>query len=460
MNLKGSHVVHPFRIRSLNTNRVQGGSHVLLWLQASVRASSNHALEYAIEQANESRKPLIASFVLTPSYPEANERHYFFLLEGLADAGKALRERAIPFVVREGDPPKVILDLSGDACLVVTDRGYLRHQREWRARVAESIDCPLIQVESDVVVPVESVSTKEEYAAATIRPKIHRLLPEFLVPLVEGRVHQPLPDPGWETQPWQDPNRILSRLDIDRSVLAPKGFQGGTMEARRRLQEFIAIRLDRFASDRNDPNSHTLSCMSPYLHFGQISPLEIALAVKASGSLSVDAYLEELIVRRELSMNFVFYSQNYDSIDCLPSWAGKTLGDHIRDRREYTYSFREFEEGKTHDPAWNAAQEEMRRTGKMHGYMRMYWGKKILEWSETPQEAFRNALSLNNRYELDGRDPNGYAGVAWCFGKHDRPWGERPVFGKVRCMGTKGLARKFDIEAYVMKMAAGMPDAI
>jgi len=241
--LKGFHGIQPSRIRFLNTNRVQRGPDVILWLQASVRTSCNHALEYAIEQANELQKPLTALFVMTPAYPEANERHYSFLLEGLADAGKALRRRGIPLVVREGDPAGMVTDLAGDACLVVTDRGYLRHLREWRARVAESIECPLIQVESDVVVPVDTVSEKEEYAAATIRPKIHRHLPEFLVPLAERRLHHPRPDPGWETCPWEDPGHILSGLDIDRSVPPAKGFRGGTTEARRRLQEFLVTGL-------------------------------------------------------------------------------------------------------------------------------------------------------------------------------------------------------------------------
>jgi deoxyribodipyrimidine photo-lyase len=314
----------------------------------------------------------------------------------------------------------------------------------------------MIQLESDVVVPVEAVSGKEEYTAATIRPKIHHLLPEFLVPLAEKRLHDPSPDPGWGTIPWDNPRRILSGLDPDRSVPPVEGFRGGTMEAQKQLREFIATGLERFNQERNDPNKNALSGMSPFLHFGQISPLEIALAVKSSGSHSTDSYLEELIIRRELSMNFVFYNQNYDSLESLPSWAKRTLEAHLRDGREFIYSFSEFEEGRTHDPVWNAAQEAMKRTGKMHGYMRMYWGKKILEWSETPEEAFGTALTLNNRYELDGRDPNGYAGVAWCFGKHDRPWGERPVFGKVRYMGARGLERKFDTRAYIMKITGGM----
>jgi deoxyribodipyrimidine photo-lyase len=194
------------------------------------------------------------------------------------------------------------------------------------------------------------------------------------------------------------------------------------------------------------------SGLSPYLHFGQISPLFVALEVKKSGKKGKEDFLEELIVRRELAVNFVHYNSAYDSFNCLPQWAKATLHAHLEDKREYAYSLKDLENAKTHDPYWNAAQEEMRISGKMHGYMRMYWGKKILEWTRSPEEAFRRALYLNNKYNIDGRDPNGFAGVAWCFGKHDRPWKERQIFGKVRYMSSHGLERKFEIEKYVRKI--------
>jgi deoxyribodipyrimidine photo-lyase len=226
------------------------------------------------------------------------------------------------------------------------------------------------------------------------------------------------------------------------------------MAAQELLMGFIRENLDRYPAYRNDPVAGVLSCMSPYLHFGQISPLSIALNILETKSPSAGTYLEELIVRRELSMNFVHYNPLYDEFSGLPDWARKTLLSHSGDLREYTYRFSEFESARTHDPFWNAAQREMVLTGKMHGYMRMYWGKKILEWSETPEEAYRTALALNNRYELDGRDPNGYAGIAWCFGKHDRAWQERPVFGKIRYMNAAGLNRKFDAARYVARIEA------
>lgn len=449
-------MIHPSRIQPLNTRSIQDGRYVLYWMQSSQRVECNHALEYAVGAADEHNLPVVVAFGLTERFPEANLRHYTFMLEGLEEVRKGLRRRGIRFVLLRRSPELAAVELAREASLVVADRGYLRMQRQWRRHVAKNAPCAVIQVESDAVVPVETASPKEEYTAGTLRPKLQRILRDYLVPLAERPLRKESLSLPLDVEGENDFQALPGRMAIDRTVAPVKTARGGTAQAKALLGEFIANGLRHYNDLRNDPGLDCSSHLSPYLHFGQISPLGIALAVKASRSPSADAYLEELIVRRELSMNFVSCNENYDSLNCLPSWAGKTLGDHARDRREFTYSFTEFEEGRTHDPAWNAAQEEMRRTGKMHGYMRMYWGKKILEWSETPEEAFRTALTLNNRYELDGRDPNSYAGVAWCFGKHDRPWGERPVFGKVRYMGARGLARKFDIKAYVTKNTGGM----
>jgi deoxyribodipyrimidine photo-lyase len=333
--------------------------------------------------------------------------------------------------------------------LAVVDRGYLKIQKYWREYAAERMDCPLIQVESDVIVPVEEASPKEEYAAATFRPKINKKLDHFLIPLkpTDPLMHSLSLD--FDHFNIHDIGKAISKLRIDRSVQKAKYYQGGPQEARKHLQTFLESKLDRFPELRNDPTLDYLSQMSPYLHFGQISPLFIALKTLKTKSPGTEAFLEELIVRRELSMNFVFYNEQYDSFEAVPAWAKKTLKTHQMNRRLFLYSLKELERAKTHDPYWNAAQQEMVLKGKMHGYMRMYWGKKIIEWSKTPQEAFQKALYLNNKYELDGRDPNGFTGVAWCFGKHDRPWGERPIFGQVRYMNDKGLKRKFDVDEYV-----------
>jgi deoxyribodipyrimidine photo-lyase len=440
------------RVKWINRNKIRAGEYVLYWMQASQRAEYNHALDYSIIQANERDKPLVVFFGVTNKFPEANLRHYSFMLEGLGEVQKSLQGKGIKMVVRHKSPERGVLELAKGACLVVTDRGYLRVQRKWRQYVAQRLNCPLIQVETDVVIPVEEASPKEEYSAATFRPKVHSKLADYLVPLRHNRPKKSSSGLDLESLDLSDPEEVLSSLKIDRSVDAVRGFRGGTRQAKKQLEGFIKNKLDRFEELRNDPTQDFLSNMSPYLHFGQISPLYVALQVMRSRSQGKEAYLEELIVRRELSMNFVSYNQNYDSFSAIPEWSRKTLLEHRDDKREYVYSLRELENVKTHDPYWNAAQQEMIITGKMHGYMRMYWGKKVLEWTQTPEEGYRIALHLNNKYELDGRDPNGFTGVAWCFGKHDRPWGEREIFGKVRYMNASGLKRKFDADEYVRKI--------
>jgi len=442
------------RVKALNGASISGGRYVLYWVQASVRTEYNHALEYAIREANDLGKPLVVFFGLTADFPEGNERHYCFLLEGLREVESSLRERGIRMVVRQGSPELGAIELAEDACLVVVDRGYLPIQKEWRHRAAVAIKCALVQVESDVVVPVEEASPKEEYTAATIRPKIHRKLDYYLQPLAQTELALDSLGMEFDSLDLTDLEEVLSRLHVDGSVKRVAGLEGGTTVAKRLLQLFLSARLDEYDELRNDPTQEYLSGMSPYLHFGQISPLYIALQVARRDSPGRDAYLEELIVRRELSMNFVHYNPQHRNLEGLPEWCRKTLAEHAGDPREYLYGVEELEAAATHDPYWNAAQKEMVLSGKMHGYMRMYWGKKILEWTESPQEALRFALYLNDKYELDGRDANGFTGVAWCLGKHDRPWGERPVFGKVRYMSANGLRRKFDADAYVGKVEA------
>ncbi|MFW6164185.1 MAG: deoxyribodipyrimidine photo-lyase [Planctomycetota bacterium] len=443
------------RVQRLNYNDVLDGSYVLYWMQASQRAEWNHALEYAIDRANELGQPLVALLGLTDDYPEANLRHYAFMLEGLAETQAALRQRGVQLVVRRQSPEQAAAEMAEAASLVVTDRGYVRVQRQWRDHVAKAAPCSVVQVESDVVVPIKVVSKKEEYAAATIRPKIHKHLDRFLVPIEHREVKQDSLGLDFGGLDCSDPDAVLDQLDVDRSVGRQTYYRGGTTRATKRLDAFIADKLDAYADQRNDPSLGIWSSMSPCLQFGQISPLYIALAVRdARGAKqeSIDAYLEELIVRRELSMNFVFYNPEYDSYKCLPDWAHATLAEHKDDEREYVYTARELEAAETHDPYWNAAMREMVLTGKMANYMRMYWGKKVMEWTNTPEYAFRVLLALNNKYFLDGRNPNSFTGVAWCFGKHDRPWTERPVFGKTRYMNANGLRRKFDIEAYVKQV--------
>jgi deoxyribodipyrimidine photo-lyase len=440
------------RIKALNKKEVKKGAYVLYWMQASQREEYNHALEYAISKGNELHQPVIVFFGITDHFPEANERHYTFMLEGLREVKHSLEKRGILMVILHKSPAMGTVPLAKKASLVIVDQGYLGIQRQWRNVVANQIDCSMIQVESDVIVPVEEASPKEEYAAATIRPKIHKKLSHFLVPLKQSNPAVESLSLDFDSFDIDDIEKTLSKLRIDRSVKKVTSSQGGTKAAQKHLRVFLETKLDQFPELRNDPTLDYLSHMSPYLHFGQISPLFIALKALETKSPGTETFLEELIVRRELSMNFVYYNKKYDLFEAVPEWAKKALRTHRKDKRQYTYTLEELESAKTHDPYWNAAQKEMVVKGKMHGYMRMYWGKKILEWTRTPEGAFRNALYLNNKYELDGRDPNGFAGVAWCFGKHDRPWGERPIFGNVRYMNDKGLKRKFDADGYVKMM--------
>jgi len=440
------------RVRILNSATVRAGDYVLYWMQSSHRTEENPALRYAIERADQTHLPLIVYFGLWQSYPEANLRHFRFMLEGLAEVGHSLEARGIRFVLRIEPPDKGVCALAKKAAFAIVDRGYLRQQLSWYRSVAEQCRCPLVQVEGNVVVPVEVASQKEEYSAATFRPKIARLLDRFLHPAETGSPQRSSLSLDLPTLVDESTDALLVPLTIDRTVPASDLFTGGTAEAHWRFEQFLQHRLEGFADNRNDPSGDGGSDMSPYLHFGQVSPVTLALHAQEQGGSGTPAFLEELIVRRELAVNFVRYNDRYDTFASLPAWAQKTLAQHQADLREYRYSPDELERAATHDPYWNAAQQEMMKNGKMQGYMRMYWGKKILEWSKTPQDAYSAALHLNNKYEIDGRDPNGYAGVAWCFGKHDRPWGEREIFGMVRYMNAQGLRRKFSMDRYIEKV--------
>jgi deoxyribodipyrimidine photo-lyase len=444
------------RVQLLNDTDVKKGGYVLYWMQQSQRVEYNHALEYAIQEADRLRQPVVVVFGLTPHYPDANLRHYAFMLEGLKETRSALADRGVQMAVRLGRPDTAALEMGKEASLIVCDRGYLRHQKIWRQQVALKAGCRVVQVESDVVVPVETASAKADYAARTIRPRIHRQLERYLVPFQNSCPAKSSLGMGFEKAEIQDIQSSLYNMRMDLTV-PPVGnhFMGGTHPAQKRFHHFLKTIMGRYDQNSNQPQTDDISGMSPYLHFGQISPLWLALKVReVEKEMPADAaaYLEQLIIRRELSMNFVHYTPNYDRFEALPGWAQKTLAEHRGDRREYLYSHEELEKAQTHDPYWNAAMKEMIHTGYMHNYMRMYWGKKVLEWSRIPEMAFQTLLRLNNKYFLDGRDPNSYTGVMWIFGLHDRAWGERPVFGKIRYMAASGLERKCDIMAYVEKV--------
>jgi len=446
-------MIHSERVRRLNDRPESQGRFVLYWMQQAQRADCNHALEFAIERANELGRPLVVFFGITPKFPHANVNHYRFMLEGLSETAETLKGRGADFIVQAISPEKGVIALARDASEVVCDRGYLGIQRRWRELAARRIGCAVYEVETDVVVPVEEAMERQAYSAAVLRPRITRLLKKYLRPLKQRRL---------EARPIRlkargvdlgDVEGALEKLTLKGAAGLTGAARGGRSEALKLLRHFTREKLSRYDGERNDPNIDGTSRLSPYLHFGQISPLEIALEVSKSKSKGKAAFLEELIVRRELAMNFAFYNPHYDSYEGVPDWAKRTLASHRKDRREYVYTKMQLKRAKTHDPYWNAAQREVMLTGRMHGYMRMYWGKKVIEWTRDPAEAFRILVELNDRYELDGRDPNGYAGISWCFGTHDRPWTNRKIFGGVRYMNDAGLRRKFDADAYVEKVA-------
>ncbi|MCB0711205.1 MAG: deoxyribodipyrimidine photo-lyase [Ignavibacteriae bacterium] len=446
-------MIQPERIHPLNDDSPRpNGTYILYWMQASQRSIYNHALEYAADLANKQRLPLFVIFGLTGNYPEANIRHYQFMVEGLRDVRDHLAERGIHFRVYSGSPDEVALATAERARIVVVDRGYLHHQKLWRKEVSEYAGCQVIQVESDVLVPTTMASTKEEFAARTLRPKIHREMKKFIAPVTERELLVKSGIDHIEEGLNLDDPHLLDQFDLDRSISPVREFTGGQTEAERRLQLFIETKLTNYGTGRNDITATNTTELSPYLHFGHISPLRILIQLIANASPSdenVAVLIEELIVRRELAINFVEQNEQYDSYKSLPEWSIKTLDKHREDTRDFLYTAEQLEGAQTHDQYWNAAMNEMKLRGMMKGYMRMYWGKKVIEWSPSPEVAYETLLYLNNKYFLDGRDPNSYANVAWIFGKHDRPWGERPVFGTVRYMNANGLKRKFDIEAYV-----------
>lgn len=440
------------RIHRLNDAPVRSeGSFVLYWMQQSQRSAENPALAFALELGKQLKKPVLVCFGLTGRYPGASWPHFRFMAEGLLALSRRFREMGISFVVRTGPPDEVAAGFSGNASCVVCDVGYLRHQWAWRRSLAENAGCRVFAVEGDVVVPVHQVMARRAYAAYVLRPKIRQQVDRFASPVrMEAPVSWKGPLP--EGEDLTDPDSLLMRAGVPR-IPMPEAwtFAGGEEAANALLSRFIKDTLSRYADDRNLPHRMAVSRLSPYLHFGMISPVSILQAVQGvpGGEPGKDAFLEELIVRRELAMNFVTFSGDYDQYGTLPEWARESLFSHRNDPRPVIYDMKTLTSAQTADPYWNAAMKEMLLTGYMHNYMRMYWGKKILEWSPSPEVAFERLLYLNDRYFLDGRDPNSYAGCGWIFGLHDRAWFERPVFGKIRYMAATGLERKCRIGKYV-----------
>jgi deoxyribodipyrimidine photo-lyase len=443
-------MVNRARVRPLN-QIPPGPGPVLYWMSRDQRVRDNWALLYAQELALSLKQSLGVVFCLAPAFLGATRRQYGFMLQGLQEIAGDLARLNLPFFLLPGDPARELPGLVErcGAGAVVNDFSPLRLVRGWKTAVAAAIGVSLEEVDAHNIVPCWVASPKAEYGAYTLRPKLKRLLPAFLEDFPPLAPH-PV---SWAGEipaiPWE---RLPATLAVDTAVPEVTWLAPGERQARTALTHFLEQKLPFYGARRNDPTQDGQSDLSPYLHFGQLSPQRVALEVEQcrGHDASREVFLEELIVRRELADNFCYYQPYYDTFAGFPAWAQKTLNQHRRDRREYLYSAEALESGRTHDELWNAAQRQMIRRGKLHGYLRMYWAKKILEWTASPEEAQAAAIYLNDKYELDGRDPNGYAGIAWSIGGvHDRPWFERPVFGKIRYMSYNGCRSKFKVDVYI-----------
>lgn len=427
-----------------------GEGPVVYWMSRDQRSEDNWALLYAQQEAILHKKPLEVVFCLLANYPGANRRHYSFMLKPMAALQQRLAGLNIGFTLLCGDPvemlPRRLREI--DAHTVVTDFDPLRIKQQWKSRLAEQLAMPLVEVDAHNIVPAWTVSEKREYAAYTLRPKINRLLDDYLTDIPSLRRHPVGPDADRPMEEYDELIRWVTDGGVSEVDWITPGEDAGVIAA----QSFVSQRIRHYAEQRNDPCQQAQSGLSPYFHFGHLAPQRVAWMVREASVGADDraAFLEELVVRRELADNFCYYQPNYDQFDGFPEWAQKTLNAHRADRRAYTYSLEELENGATHEELWNCCQQDLVDSGKLHGYLRMYWAKKILEWTREPEEALAFAILLNDRYSLDGRDPNGYAGIAWSIGGvHDRAWPERKVFGKIRYMNENGCRRKFSVAEYI-----------
>ncbi len=459
------------RIVSLNFQNSALGSCVIYFASRDLRVADNYALLAAQEAALRQNQPLVVCFVLDISINNRYFEHYQFLLDGLEEFARKLNDLQISFILKLGDreeeSKRLISELKPSA--VYFDFSPLNRPRNIQKNIANNLSIPAFVVDTHNIVPIWVLSDKEEYAAHTIRSKVYKNLEKYLQEPSKVRKHLP------------ELRAHLGSIDFSEAknaikILPKNGinitFRPGEDAAMMQLEKTLG-KIKKYALDRNNPNIDAQTNLSPYLHYGFIYSLRVVLELMrimdsppillkelklashgepVTIDDSCNALIEEIVVRKELSDNFCFYNRNYNNIKAAKSWAFNSLLSTETDIREHLYSLNQFENSETHDPAWNAAQNQLKYSGKMHGYMRMYWAKKILEWSESAEEAMKIAIYLNDKYSLDGGDPNGYTGIAWSIiGIHDRPWFERPVFGKIRYMNYAGLRRKFDIENYEKK---------
>ncbi len=480
------------RVRAVNAAPVRGeGKYVLYWMVAARRASWNFALDRAVELARELDKPLIVLEALRVDYPWASARMHRFVLDGMADNACAFEGSGVlyhPYVEPEAGAGKGLIErLAERACAVVTDDFPAFFLPRMIAAAGRKLSVRLEAVDSNGLLPLRA--TERSFVRAF---HFRRFLQRELAPhLASFPARDPLrrellpirrlPEGIAKRWPRADAallegrGRALAALPIDQRV-PPSPIRGGPQAARKVLTHFLERGLERYGSEHNQPDSGASSGLSPYLHFGHVSPHEVLHALgeredwsadnvggerrgKRGGwwglSESAEAFLDELVTWRELGLNFCTHHADYDRYESLPAWARGTLERHGRDRRPQVYTLEQFEQAGTHDELWNAAQNQLRVEGRIHNYLRMLWGKKILHWSASPREALAILIELNNKHALDGRDPNSYSGIFWTLGRFDRAWGpERPVFGTVRYMSSESTRRKLRVDDYVARWSA------
>lgn len=431
------------------------GGPIVYWMNRDQRVHDNWALLAALEWARQEHVPLLVAHNLVGGFLGGGERQWAFKTTGLKEVAETLEEKHIPFFLFEGDGAHTAMakwvqkeGIGG----VVTDFYPLRLPRTWLKDITKALPkTPIYQVDAHNIVPCWVASAKQEFAARTIRPKIHAALKTWLTDIPTFHAQTTSSIPKAPKIDWK--KLIISRTNEQLLSEIPTP---GEQAAKHALNEFIEERLPGYATRRNDPCADGQSRLSPYLHYGHLSAQRVAYEVQRAHAPLADkeAFLEELIVRRELADNFCHYNEAYDGFEGFPAWAQATLNTHRDDTREHVYTHKQFEHAQTHDELWNAAQRQLTQTGTMHGYVRMYWAKQILAWSKSPEDALKIAIALNDAYQLDGRDPNGYVGVAWSIGGvHDRRWFNRAVFGTVRAMTRGGMDKKFDTKAYIERWA-------
>jgi deoxyribodipyrimidine photo-lyase len=482
--------VPAIRIRDCNGADVRpSGKYVLYWMIANRRVTCNFALDRAIEHCREMKKPLVIFEALRCGYEWASDRMHRFVIDGMADNAAACKKAGVtyfPYVEpKAGDGHGLLEALSRDACVAVTDEYPCFFLPRMVAAAAKNLKVRLEAVDSCGMLPLRAAD-RIFTTAHSFRRFLQKTLPQHLEetpaaePLKKARTIGRATIPREIFKKWPAaPAGLLAASDgslatfpIDHEI-APSSIRGGEISARKQMKHFLEVGFLHYGDQRNEPEKDVQSGLSPYLHFGFISVHEVfaeivrrenwtqaKLAVRAHGSragwwnmsANAEGFLDEIITWREVGYNFSSHSDKYDDYNSLPAWALKTLKQHAKDEREHRYSLEELEQAKTYDALWNAAQVQLVREGRIHNYLRMLWGKKILEWSRTPQDALRVLIQLNNKYGLDGRDPNSYSGIFWCLGRYDRAWGpERPIFGKVRYMSSENTARKVSVKNYIKK---------